>query len=425
MWNMQEFGIQCDLTMKHKAHETRQWRDTLGEHVNVRVVLVFLVLVLLMLSHSCFAHIAWLKMSECLCHLIHAWSERFFWLSSSSHSCSSSHSSSTSRSSCYPSTSSRPSCNFVHSGLRRWCLMTNPSLTQIWNMNLIYWFSVFSLWMQAPSSFGSLWSPFESCRTLSPFGWWIVRQTRKVAIKCKGIFLSPCFSAFGPCAISFWHDTHWLFPCKWTVFSAPILFPLVSTFQGEKMLAGWDISSLLMARWQRFLECHCHHKRHHHGDIQRGVQEMRDFLSQTSKLFAHLVWPSPQLRRPWSFFRNILEGFVSAISDVAQNVDVAIWYPLSCISNKCCYDGGDMRICWQVLVVVFVFCSHFLRHEFGHLGEHHACSLARADLHQRNPQFWFCSLFWDMCEFSDAFGATIDTREWPKCLESIVCEGSC
>ena len=60
-------------------------------------------------------------------------------------------------------------------------------------------------------------------------------------------------------------------------FPAPRLFPLVSTFQGEKMLAGWDISSLLMARWQRFLECHCHHKRHHHGDIQRRVQEMRDF----------------------------------------------------------------------------------------------------------------------------------------------------
>ena len=85
MWNMQEFGIQIALTMtgqsrtttfrrkelctwncvcvvkwswrknlpserwdwqrenqdQHQAHETRQWRDTLGEHVNMRVVLVF------------------------------------------------------------------------------------------------------------------------------------------------------------------------------------------------------------------------------------------------------------------------------------------------------------------------------------------------------------------------------------------------
>ena len=45
---------------------------TLGEHVNVRVVLVFLVLVLFLFSHSLLAHIAWLKMSECFFHLIHA-----------------------------------------------------------------------------------------------------------------------------------------------------------------------------------------------------------------------------------------------------------------------------------------------------------------------------------------------------------------
>ena len=70
---------------QHEAHETQQWRVTLGEHVNMRVVLVFLVLVLFLLSHSCFAHIAWLKMSECLSHLIHACSERFLWLRWSPH----------------------------------------------------------------------------------------------------------------------------------------------------------------------------------------------------------------------------------------------------------------------------------------------------------------------------------------------------
>ena len=126
MWNMQEFGIQYELTItgqsrsttsrrkelctwncvcvvklswrtnhpaerwdvrhqwqrenqdQHKAHETRQWRDTHGEHVNVRVVLVFLVLVLFLLLHSCLAHIAWLKMFACWCHLIQAWGERSF-----------------------------------------------------------------------------------------------------------------------------------------------------------------------------------------------------------------------------------------------------------------------------------------------------------------------------------------------------------
>ena len=52
---------------QHEAHETQQWRDTLGEHVNMRVVLVFLVLVLVLLSHSFLAHIAWLKSpSVCL-----------------------------------------------------------------------------------------------------------------------------------------------------------------------------------------------------------------------------------------------------------------------------------------------------------------------------------------------------------------------
>ena len=133
MWKMQEFGIQIELTMtgqsrtttsrrkelctwncvcvvkwswrikpscwtvrrptpmttwnqdQHKAHETRQWRDTLGEHVNVRVMLVFFVLDLVLLSHSFLAHIARLKMSKCLSHLIHAWSERFLWLPWSLH----------------------------------------------------------------------------------------------------------------------------------------------------------------------------------------------------------------------------------------------------------------------------------------------------------------------------------------------------
>ena len=48
-------------------------------------LLVFLVLVLFLLSHSFLAHVAWLKMSECLSHLIHAWSERFLWLPWSLH----------------------------------------------------------------------------------------------------------------------------------------------------------------------------------------------------------------------------------------------------------------------------------------------------------------------------------------------------
>ena len=83
--------------------------------MNVRVVVSLRSLAL---SHSFLAHIAWLKMSECLCHLIHALSERFFWPSSSP-SFSFSHSSSTSSSSCYPSTSPRISCNTVYSAFRR------------------------------------------------------------------------------------------------------------------------------------------------------------------------------------------------------------------------------------------------------------------------------------------------------------------
>ena len=51
-------------------------------HVNVRAVVCHRSLAL---SHSFLAHIAWLKMSECLSHLIHAWSERLFWLPWSLH----------------------------------------------------------------------------------------------------------------------------------------------------------------------------------------------------------------------------------------------------------------------------------------------------------------------------------------------------
>ena len=39
----------------------------------------------LVLSHSLLAHIAWLKMFECLSHIIHAWSERLLWLPWSLH----------------------------------------------------------------------------------------------------------------------------------------------------------------------------------------------------------------------------------------------------------------------------------------------------------------------------------------------------
>ena len=130
MCNMQEFGIQIELTMTGHNRTTTSRRkelctwncvcvvklngktsDTndnvktkiqsnintkhrkpnndvthLGEHVNVRVVVTVLsVLVLFGSSHSFLAHIAWLEMSACLSHLIHAWSERFVWLSCSLH----------------------------------------------------------------------------------------------------------------------------------------------------------------------------------------------------------------------------------------------------------------------------------------------------------------------------------------------------
>ena len=58
--------------VKNQDPEKHQ-HEAQHEHVNVRVVvIVFLVLVLSSLSHSFLAHIAWLKMSECLSHLIHA-----------------------------------------------------------------------------------------------------------------------------------------------------------------------------------------------------------------------------------------------------------------------------------------------------------------------------------------------------------------
>ena len=58
--------------VKHKIQRNINTKAQ-HEHVNVRVVVVvFLVLVLFLLSHSFLAHIAWLKMSECLSHLIHA-----------------------------------------------------------------------------------------------------------------------------------------------------------------------------------------------------------------------------------------------------------------------------------------------------------------------------------------------------------------
>ena len=68
-------------TWKPRSTETSTRSTTQHEHVNVRVVVtVFLVLVLSWPSHSFFAHIAWLKVPECLSHPIHAWSERSLWL---------------------------------------------------------------------------------------------------------------------------------------------------------------------------------------------------------------------------------------------------------------------------------------------------------------------------------------------------------
>ena len=126
MWNMQEFDIQFELTMAGQSRTTTSrrkelctwncvcvvkcswrmklscwtvrrptamttwkprstqstWNPTMTWHTwwtseCARVVVGVRSLVL---SQSLLAHIARLKMSECLSHLIHAWSERFFWL---------------------------------------------------------------------------------------------------------------------------------------------------------------------------------------------------------------------------------------------------------------------------------------------------------------------------------------------------------
>ena len=59
-------NVKTNINTKHMKPDNDV---TLG---NARVVvLVFLVLVLFLLSHSFLAHIAWLKFA-CLCHLIHA-----------------------------------------------------------------------------------------------------------------------------------------------------------------------------------------------------------------------------------------------------------------------------------------------------------------------------------------------------------------
>ena len=95
---------------QHEADETQQWRDTLGEHVNLRVVVtVFLVLVLFLLSHSfsCTHRMAQDVREFVSSHPCMKWAFSLTFLISSSPSSSSSHSSSTSSSSFYPSTSLR------------------------------------------------------------------------------------------------------------------------------------------------------------------------------------------------------------------------------------------------------------------------------------------------------------------------------
>ena len=63
-------NVKTKINKKHM--KLIYWRD---EHVYVRIVL--LVLFSFASSYSLIAHhIAWLKMSACLSHLIHAWSER-------------------------------------------------------------------------------------------------------------------------------------------------------------------------------------------------------------------------------------------------------------------------------------------------------------------------------------------------------------
>ena len=177
MWNVQEFGVQYELTMTGQSRTTTSrrkklctwncvcvvklswrtqsscwtvrrptpmttwkpratqctWRPTLTWHTWWTRECVRSVSLLSSCSVSAVTHMScthrMAQVFACLCHLIHAWSERFFWPPSSLSS-SFSHSSSTSSNSCYPSTSPKISSNTVYSATKRWCLMTNPSPTQ-------------------------------------------------------------------------------------------------------------------------------------------------------------------------------------------------------------------------------------------------------------------------------------------------------
>ena len=148
MCNMQELWLQSELTMTRQSRtnniknknlnyvcvvkpndETPDTNDNVKTKTNskhmkrdtwqVNVHVVFLsVRVVFASSYSLIAHhIAWLKLSECLSHLIHAWSERHSsTLSSPFHPTSFSlYSPSTSSSSCCLSTSTRISRNTVYS----------------------------------------------------------------------------------------------------------------------------------------------------------------------------------------------------------------------------------------------------------------------------------------------------------------------
>ena len=148
MCNMQELWLQSELTMTRQSRTTtprrKNWNcvcvvkpnvetsdtndnvktKTNTKHVklytwqvNVHVVFL-LVRVVFESSYSLIAHhIAWLKLSACLSHLIHAWSERHSSpLSYPFHPTSySPYYPSISSSSCCPSTSTRISSNTVYS----------------------------------------------------------------------------------------------------------------------------------------------------------------------------------------------------------------------------------------------------------------------------------------------------------------------
>ena len=148
MCNMQELWLQSELTMTRQSRTTTSrrklgityawWNRTMRTsdtndnvktktntkhmklytwQVNVHVVFL-LVRVVFESSYSLIAHhIAWFKLSACLSHLIHAWSERHSsTLSSPFHpTCYSPYSPFISSSSCCPSTSTRISSNTVYS----------------------------------------------------------------------------------------------------------------------------------------------------------------------------------------------------------------------------------------------------------------------------------------------------------------------